>query len=267
MKHNGRALIDFLYREQLEVFRPEDLEGFLGKLEPGAYVMLDELVKRGSLTKLKQGLYACNPPGARGEAFMPNWHKVAAAWMQPRPYYIGYYSALQIHNLITQPSLKEYILSPQRVQPREVLMQGVPFEVMYLKPERFFGYKKTWINDHDKVYCSDIEKTLIDCLDRPQHAGGMEGIVKALDMAAKSIQPTKLLEYAERFQVQAVMKRMGFILEAMGLFPEVQEKLQVPLSESYTPLDPSIKLKGRFHRHWRIEDNIGLGDVLQTIHT
>ncbi|MDX2248123.1 MAG: type IV toxin-antitoxin system AbiEi family antitoxin [Bacteroidia bacterium] len=267
MKHSGRTLVEFLYREQLEVFRVEDLEVFLGKLEPGTYVMLEELVKRGSLTKLKQGLYACNPPGRRGEAFMPNWHKVAAAWLQPRPYYIGYYSALQAHNLITQPSLKEYIISPQRVQPKEVIMQGVPFEVIYLKLERFFGYQKTWINNHDKVYCSDIEKTIIDCLDKPQHAGGLEGIVKALDMAASKINPPKLLEYAERFHVQAVMKRLGFILEAMGLFPDIQGKLHTHITESYTPLDPSIKLKGRFHRRWRIEDNIEISDILQTIHT
>lgn len=259
--------MDFLYQERLEVFRAEDLEAFLGKLEPGAYVMLEELVKRGLLTRLKQGLYACNPPGMRTEAFMPDWHKVAAAWLQPRPYYIGYYSALQIHNLITQPSLKEYVVSPKRMQPRAVIMQGVPFEVMYLKPERFFGHQKTWINDHDKVWCSDIEKTLLDCLDKPQHAGGLEGIVKALDMAARNLNPAKLLEYAERFQVQAVMKRLGYILEVMGLFPEVQHQLHTQITEAYTPLDPSIRLKGRFHRRWRVEDNVEIGETLQTLHT
>lgn len=259
--------MDFLYRERLEVFRPEALQGFWEKPSPGAYVMLEELVQRGLLTKLKQGLYACNPPGMWGEAFMPNWHKVAAAWMQPRPYYIAYNSALQLHNLITQPSLKEYIVSTQRVQPKALLIQGVPFEVMYLNPERFFGYQKTWINDHDKVYCSDIEKTLIDCLEKPQHAGGIEGIVKAIDMAARSIRPDRLLAYAEKFHNQAVMKRMGFIMEAMGLFPELLENLQTHISESYTPLDPAVKLKGRFQRRWRIADNVELGDILQSIHT
>lgn len=267
MKHNASAFLEWLHRTQLEVFQPEDMEAFFGKLEPGAYVMLDELVKRGLLTKLKQGLYARNPPGMRGEAFMPNWHKVSAAWMQKRPYYIGYYSALQIHNLITQPSLKQYIVSPHRVQPKAVVIQGVDFEVMYMKPDRFFGFQKTWINDHEKVWCSDLEKTIIDSLDRPQHAGGMEGIVKALDMASGKLNPAKLLEYTERFQVQAVAKRLGFILEAMGLFPDIHQKLHIQISESYTPLDPSFKVKGRFHRRWRVEDNVGFGEMIQTVHT
>ena len=39
---------------------------------------------------------------------MPDWHLLTEP-LACGEHYIGYYSALQIHNLITQPSLKEQI--------------------------------------------------------------------------------------------------------------------------------------------------------------
>jgi hypothetical protein len=40
---------------------------------------------------------------------MADWHLIAEHLVNNAKHYIGYYSALQIHNLITQPSLKEQI--------------------------------------------------------------------------------------------------------------------------------------------------------------
>lgn len=259
--------MDYLIQEKIEVFSAAELALHFGSVNTKVYVMLEDLVRRGWLTKLKKGLYARNPEEHRGRYYLPNWHKVAAGLAHPKKYYIGFYSALQIHDLITQPSLREYVVVQHRVYPKIMEIQGVPFELVHFKPERFFGYKKSWINDHDKVFCSDLEKTMIDCLYLPQHAGGMEGIVKALYKARKEIRPGVLVEYALTFKVQAVMKRLGYVLEKMNLFKTEQNILHQLVSESYTKLDPSVKVKGKFHRRWRIEDNVDLDDVAKTIET
>jgi len=259
--------LDYLSRHKLEVFSPEQLTSHYGELETKVYVQLDAMVKQGWLTKLKKGLYARNPQNQRGMAYMPGWHKVADGLMYPRDYYIGYYSALQLHELITQPALQEYIISPIRVQPKVQMIQRVNFEIFYLKLDRFFGYKKTWINDYDKVYCSDLEKTIIDCFSKPKYAGGIEGIVKAIDKARHKIKTNVLIEYAIKFDAQSVMKRLGYVLDAMDLFPTEQNILQELISDAYTKLDPSIKIKGRFHRKWRIEDNVDIQELLQTTRT
>jgi predicted transcriptional regulator of viral defense system len=69
--------------------------------------LLSDLVKRGLLMRLKKGLYYIIPYEKDAESFMPDWHLIAAHLTKGDNHYIGYYSALQIHNLITQPSLKE----------------------------------------------------------------------------------------------------------------------------------------------------------------
>ena len=63
------------------------------------------------------------------------------------------------------------------------------------------------------------------------------------------------------------MKRLGYILEAMALYPTEQKILKQLISDAYTPLDPSLKIKGRHHRKWRIEDNVDLDELLQTVET
>lgn len=268
MKHNQSQFLNYLSTNELVVFSPAMVAPYFGELDNGAYKLLDDLARNGSLTNLKKGLYARNPEKRRGVVHIPNWHLMAAALVYPGEYYIAFNSALQVHELITQPSLKEYVVTKKRIQPKQQLIKGVvPFELIFYKTDRFFGFKKTWINDHDKVYCSDLEKTIIDCLHQPQYAGGMEGIAKAIYKARKKIKPNILVDYALTFKVQAVMKRLGYVLDKLNLFPTEQNILSKLITESYTKLDPSIKVKGTFHRKWRIEDNVDFDDLKQTIDT
>lgn len=47
----------------------------------------------------------------------PDWHLIAEYLAQHADHYVGYYSALQIHNLITQPTLKEQIVVSKQIRP------------------------------------------------------------------------------------------------------------------------------------------------------
>ena len=85
-------------------------------------------------------------------------------------YYIGYYSALQILDLITQPSLKEQIVVSKQIRPSVLNIKNIPFQFIYHNENHFFGYRKTWIDSYNTVICSDIEKTIIDCLFNPGYA-------------------------------------------------------------------------------------------------
>jgi predicted transcriptional regulator of viral defense system len=55
---------------------------------------------------------------------MPDWHLVAKYLMKGKDYYIAYYSAMQIHGLITQPSLKEFIATKRHFIPSDLRIPG-----------------------------------------------------------------------------------------------------------------------------------------------
>jgi predicted transcriptional regulator of viral defense system len=69
--------------------------------------LLSNMAYKGLIMKIREGLYCIIPYKQESENFMPVWHSLAPYLAKGEDYYIGYYAALQIHQLNTQPSLKE----------------------------------------------------------------------------------------------------------------------------------------------------------------
>lgn len=267
MKGKSNAVLHYLSENDLQIFRSEQLSDHFGQMDQTAYELLDDMARRRLLVKLKKGLYARTPQDYTWSSYMPDWHKTAEAYLYQKDFYIGYYSALQIHDLVTQPSLSELVVVKHRVQPKIQQIGTARFVFIQFQPKRFFGYKKVWINDYDKVNCSDIEKTIIDCLYMPQYAGGVEGIVKAIYKARDTIRANVLVDYALRFDVKAVTKRLGFILEHLELFEVEQRILSHMITDAHAKLDPSINSKGTYVNKWKVIDNVGISDILNTLST
>ena len=88
--------------------------------------LLSDMTKRGLLMRLKNGVYYIIPYEQHAESFIPDWHLMAEHLVNDAKYYIGYYSALQIHNLITQASLKEQIVVSKQIKPSEIKIKNIP---------------------------------------------------------------------------------------------------------------------------------------------
>ena len=94
-KHNKR----YFEISEVKAALPESSDNALAKL-------LSDMVNRGLLMRLKQGVYCVISYEEDPEQNMPEWHILPQYLVSEGKYYIGYYSAMEIHNLITQPSLK-----------------------------------------------------------------------------------------------------------------------------------------------------------------
>lgn len=169
---NDRNKTCFRFKEAFQAL-PDSKEGAIREL-------LSDMTRRGLLLRLKDGLFYVIPYEQDAESFIPDWHLVAECVVSGAGHYIGYYSALQIHNLITQPSLKEQIVVSKQIRPSEIKIKDVRFQFIYHNEKHFFGAKKIWAGSFNKVSCSDLEKTFIDCLFKPDYAGGIVEIAKAI---------------------------------------------------------------------------------------
>ncbi len=217
--------------------------------------LLSDMVKRGLLMRLKKGLYYIIPYEQEAEAFMPDWHLIAGPLTKGTKHYIGYYSALQIHNLIVQPSLKEQIVVAKQMRPSTLKIKNTPFQFIYHNEKHFFGAKKIWIDSFNKVECSDLEKTFIDCLFKPDYAGGIVEVARAIYTSRYRIKFDKLLEYTERFNSQAVIKRLGFLLETLEMETSITKKLQKAKTDAYVLLDTELPKSGKMISRWSIQQN------------
>ena len=229
--------------------------------------LLSDMTKRGLLMRLKEGVYYIIPYEADSASFMPDWHLIAEPLAGDVKHYIGYYSALQIHNLITQPSLKEQIVVSQQVRPSTFKIKSIPFQFIYHNSKHFFGSQKIWIDNSNKVQCSDLEKTFVDCLFKPDYAGGIVEIAKALFQSKDQIKYDVLLSYVVRFRSQAVVKRLGFLMEELGIQNSIIPELQKIKTASNVLLDTKLPRSGKLSSRWSIQQNVDTQTINSSIIT
>ncbi|MBA4260145.1 MAG: transcriptional regulator [Chitinophaga sp.] len=229
--------------------------------------LLSDMTKRGLLMRLKEGVYYIIPYEQNAETFMPDWHLVAEHLVNDAKHYISYYSALQIHNLITQPSMKEQIVVSKQIRPSEIKIKEVPFQFIYHNEKHFFGSKKIWIDSFNKVMCSDLEKTFIDCLFKPDYAGGIVEVARAIYTSKDKIKYDTLLDYTKKFDSQAVIKRLGFILEILEINTKIVEELQQMKTASYVVLDTELPKTGKRISRWSIQQNLETETIKSAIYT
>jgi len=264
----SNSLLSYFNQHDQQYFDFSEAKMALPRSSDGAIMeLLSDMAKRGLLLRIKRGLYYIIPYEMDAESFMPDWHLLADPLTKGVDHYIGYYSALQIHNLITQPSLKEQIVVTKQMKPSKLTIKGVSFQFIYHNEKHFFGSKKIWIDSFNKVLCSDLEKTFIDCLFKPDYAGGIVEVARAIYMSKDKINYSKLLEYTERFQSQAVIKRLGFLLETLDIQTNILKELQESKTDSYVILDTELPRNGKLISRWSVQQNIGIDTIMSAIYT
>jgi len=264
---SNELLTYFHDRDRLSFGYAEAFKALPGSGASAVKELLSDMTKRGLLMRLKEGIYYIIPYEQPAESFMPDWHLIPEYIVKDAQYYIGYYSALQIHNLITQPSLKEQIVVSKQLRPAVIKIKNIPFQFIYHNPDHFFGMKKIWIDNFHKVQCSDLEKTIIDCLFKPDYAGGIVEVAKAICASANQLKFDNLLEYAIRFKSQAVIKRLGFLLELLGIDNPVINKLLEEKTASYVLLDTELPKSGKLVSRWGIYQNLETETIKSAIYT
>lgn len=259
------SFLGYLAEEGKAWFSIEEAYGaFPDKAEGAVRFMLMRMLKKGLLIKVSRKAYWVVPFDQNAVEYLPDWHLLAEPLAGGSRYYIGYYSALQIHGLITQPSLKEQVVR-EKHKTETVVLKGVEFQFIYHNEKHFFGVKKVWIDSYNRVPCSDLEKTMIDCLYMPTYAGGIIEVAKALWTAREKLDYGKLLNYAKQFDSQVVIKRLGYLLDKLGIETEITGQLRELRSAAVSPLDTEVPNEGKISTKWSIRQNVDIETIINAI--
>lgn len=260
-------LVGRLYEQGKPVFSNVDVMEITGLQPKSARNFVASLVNRGVAARLKPGLFILVPYELGFEReYMGNPYVIARELIGGKNYYISHGSAMDIHQMVTQPQLKVFASVARPIRPRIVL--GVEFFFVRCKPEHFFGIEKHWATKTDSVMVSEPERTVVDCLNLPQHCGGLSEVAKGLWMKKHELDPDRLIQYALHLGVGAVIRRLGFLLEIFQIDSESQvTSLQQRLTKSYALLDPVLPDEGRYLARWRLRLNIEPDELLALVRT
>ena len=260
-------LVAELYEQQKTVFSNQDVETITGLSPKAARGLTIRLVERGLVTRLKPGLFILVPAELGHERdYLGDPYVVAAELVGGSDYFISHASAMDIHQMVTQPQLVVYTTTTQSIRPRSIL--GTEFRFVRCKPKDFFGTMDHWATKTRKIRVSDLERTVIDGLRQSEYCGGFSEVAKGFWMRRQDMDVKKLVEYALMLDIGAVYRRLGYLLELFETKEEDQlELLRKKLTASYVLLDPMMPAEGKFIARWRLRLNVSPEEIEAIIRT
>jgi predicted transcriptional regulator of viral defense system len=237
----------------------------LGLSESQLRWTLSDLAHNGWLVRLKRGLYAAQSP-LSGSDLHP--FAVAAALVQPSA--ISHWSALAHHGLTTQippmvqASTTRRVVTPEMRQgkahrPREHAVWAVlnwEYEFITVRPKSWFGFQQEWVSQWHRVSITDPERTILDMFAHPSVFGSIRTGMEALERSIESLDLDRLIRYALQYEVGALIRRLGWTLETLGVPDSVVEPLREFPVSNVCLLDPAGPASGPIMPNWQVRYNL-----------
>jgi len=219
-----------LKESSLAVFTITDLRRITGTSRKIAYVYLNRMLKRGLVNRVEKGRFTvCSDP------FLVSTQLVY-------PSYISFISALFLHGKTTQTINEILVATPKRK--RSIQSFGMRIRFIKLNPKLIFGFKKVK-KGNSFIFLAELEKAIIDSLYLPRYCP-MSEVFSAL----KDADIERALEFASKLQIEAVNRRLGYMLDLLGIKADLKIKSKTPYK-----LNPAIKTLGFFDSRWRLYVN------------
>jgi len=239
-----------------KIFTIDDVKSEFSLSPEKAKKILFNLNRKNWINRLFRGKYLVIPleAGIEGQT---TEHEFIIASHIVQPYSISYWTALNYHGLTGQIPRVIFLQSSKRVGKRELRILNNIFRVVTIRPYKFFGNRKIWINER-QVTITDREKTILDCLDLPQYAGGLALVNRAIQENFRELDFKKINEYVYKLENQTVIKRLGFLCEYYGIKNSYWNKWRKLITSGYGKLDPTKGDTGKFNRRWGLRINTGL---------
>ena len=220
---------------------------------------LARLVDKGWLERIEKGKYLIVPLEAGPDrTWTEDAHVIAGHLVSPSM--VSHWSALNYWNLTEQVPRVTYVQTTARKENRRPRVLGMQFRIVRVKPRKFFG-SHGYRAGESQVEVTDREKTIVDCLDRPDLSGGLGQVGKALLAGDGDFDWDRTTMYLHRFGSGAVVKRLGFLVETLELThppePRMLDEWLGLRTAGISKLDPSTPREPhRIATRWRVEVNL-----------
>jgi predicted transcriptional regulator of viral defense system len=255
----NREFVSRLNRGLRGPFTIEDATAVAGVDRKRVARLLRHLAAQGWLARVQRGLYTTVPLEAEDSSgWSADPWAVGAAALAPG--YVGGWTALSHWDLTDQVFATTVFITSRPVPRRQRQIGRARFELRHRPESAIFGTRRVW-RDGTAVTVSDVERTLVDCLDDPSMGGGIRHTAEALEAyaAQDGVDWFQMIGYGDRLGNGAVFKRLGYLLEALRLADDrAIGACRNRITAGVSKLDPSRPASGSTVARWRLRVNAGL---------
>lgn len=229
-----------------------------------AYKLASVLCKKKWLERLKSGSYQVIPMEG-GPKRVTERNPYVIGCLLEKPYFFSYATANTHYGFSTQVYSTLFVALKGRHRP--ISIRSAKIQFVTLSESKFFGFMEVEVMG-EKVKMAEKEKALLDSLDKPQYAGGIEDVFSAFNRAKEKISYEKIVDYAIHFETTTLIQRLGFMADFLKipisrkhrkrLLNKAQQGQVIPLATS-----GRFAREGELFKEWNIIQNIP-GDILRS---
>lgn len=230
---------DFL---KLEVFNFEEAQKVVGSTG-NAKVLLNSYVKKGLVKRVRRNLYcAVNLEHRDAPA---NRYLIGSKINKSA--YLTYNSAFDVHGLSHQVSFVVYVASDSKISDFE--FEGV----LYKYVGKGIDEGVTHYRSNEKIKLTDIERTVVDSIDRTDYCGGPHELDEILKICPV-LDNEKLLKYLETHNKKVLYKKAGYFLErhqqSLGITDELLSLMEKRTGNMKKYLSEEARSGGVLIKRW-----------------
>ena len=185
---------------QLRIFHKKDVLSF-AKDENAVRELLRRYKKAGLISQIRRDLYSVND--LANKTTLATKFEIAGQ-ITPSSY-LSHHAALEYHGLANQVFYELYVSSEKRFH--DFYYEGISYT--FCQSGISLGVVKPPMDSLVKV--TDMERTVVDCIDSINRSGGLEELVMCFSLITH-LKERQLLVYLEAYRKQFLYQKTGFIL-------------------------------------------------------
>lgn len=222
---------------KLRIFTLNDVIDKLQMSRSAAAAALVRWQRQGVIAMVRRNMYAAIDPAT--EAPIVDKFELASA-ISPFSY-VGWHTALEFHGIAHQPFYNAFVGIEKRFS--DFRFDGIDYLAC---PSPYDATEENGVitpigNPYVRV--SDLERTIVDCCDRIERAGGLEELLHCLE-SVSLLNEDKLTKYLALYKKAFLYQKVGFVLE--------QTREHHGISEEFIEM---CRAKGAIHPKRMTNDN------------
>ena len=266
-RSEGRVILT-LEADGAETVSLRDIARLLGDASPSyARKLAFGLVRKGWLQRVGRGRYLLHHASAGSDA-IPDVNPFRVGSYLVEPSYFGYATAANLHGLLAQTPRTYFVVttSPKLVSVR----QPAEFRLVRVPAKKFFGAERRE-KYSASIQVTDLEKTVLDCIDRQDLAGGLPAVVQIVHGAKPNLDFERLRGYVARMDNKSLAQRLGFLLQQVRPGTPVPRPftkfLRGRVGVAFVALGSprAYGTRGPHHVDWRVIENVPEAQLLAEV--
>ncbi len=238
------------------VFTTDEYMSAVKKNRKTAYNNLKmNYMANGRVISIQRGLYAVVPPGSDPEKYRPD--EILIASRLAKDAVLAFHTALELLGYSHSALYRYYYYTRTQkrnaiINKREYRSVQYPRRMNKTLPESIGVTRQAY---HGlKVRLTDRERTFIDCINRPEYAGGIEETYRSLEKFPY-LDFDKMFHYMKILGSRVSYARVGYFLEQHRekFFAEekILQRLEENIPSSAVYFDPGRK-EGKLIKKWNL---------------